>query len=192
MYKQSNLWGSSQSSWIKQSIAFGLNTIGAFLPGGQLGALGRGALGGTSFLQNMSASGDENDAEITENAGIRIKNNIVNAGLEKQFMGSRFNNIDDAIEAYKRNPWPLQSSDLRKAVFGALNGVNSLYEDDMAAVIGDNIMDTYLQITPFASYARAVKPSSFAKASKFASKASTISPSLYVPSMAASKVVQSL
>ena len=175
MYKMPEVWGSSQSSWMKQTTAMGLNAVAALASGGW--SL---AAGGAGFGLAMSSSSDENNAEVAENYRSRLKQVLQNTGLAEDFVNSRpggKKSLDESIEEYVMSPWELGNRKLDNATFEALHGVNSLYQDDMAAVTGDNIVDTYLQISPLAGLARAAKPSSALRAArKWGSAASMISP----------------
>lgn len=179
LYKQPGLWGSSQSSWIKQSSSMAINTAAALASGGTTRFVG----GATGFGVAMSSSSDENNAEVAENFKTRFKQSLQNKNLERQFLNSRpgqkenKKSLDDAVDEYMLDPWEFGNRQLDETLFNSMYGANSLYQDDMAAVVGDNIIETYLQISPLAHFARASKPSSIVKiASSAGSKTAVLGP----------------
>lgn len=180
LYKNANLWGSSQSSWIKQMTSLGLNTmIGLGVGGGSMAATG--SIGGTSAVLGYSSSADETNAEVIQNYRERLKQQLKNKGLTREFLKSAprnvKDNLDDAVTEYTLRPWELGNRQVQEVAFESMHGANSLYEDGIMAVFGGEMVDMYLQISPFARYARASKPSSIINtATKAGSYTSVISP----------------
>jgi len=162
LYKNANLWGSSQASWIKQNISLLLNTALAFGTGGGSIAA-RGAIGATSAGLGYSSSSDETNAEVAQNYRERLKSVLKNKKAVDKFLKNApenvKDNLDDAVTEYTLRPWELGDRQAQSAVFESLHGANSLYEDGIMAVFGNEMVEMYLQASPFARYARASKPS---------------------------------
>lgn len=192
LYKNANLWGSSQSSWIKQTTSLGLNTLIAATPVGSVAAgISQAGIGATSLGLGYSSSSDETNAEVAQNYRERLKSVLKSRKLTKEFLHnapeSVKSNIDDAVTEYTLRPWELGNRQAQEAVFDSLHGVNSLYQDGMAAVFGGEIAEMYLQISPFAAYARAAKPSSvLGHAAQAGARATTVSPTLGAAAFAGS------
>lgn len=112
LYKNANLWGSSQSSWIKQTTSLGLNTLIAATPVGSVAAgISQAGIGATSLGLGYSSSSDETNAEVVQNYRERLKSVLKSRKLTKEFLHnapeSVKSNIDDAVTEYTLRPWEL-------------------------------------------------------------------------------------
>lgn len=167
LYKQPGLWGSSQASWIKQTGSLAMNTVGALIPG----SVAVRAILGTASLGVATSSGvSENSSESAENFRGRLKSILQSRGLINKFLKSNEQatngkTIEETIEEYSLNPWRFSDSDLDQAAFDSHTGLNAAFQDNMSAVLGDNVFDTYLQISPIHNYLRASKPTQASKIS---------------------------
>ena len=161
-YKQPGLFGSSQSAWLKQSVATGLNFATAFMPGGKAANLIRTGMGaGVTLPMAMSASESENYAELAENYKQSLKNKLASVGLLGDFLkgDKNANDIDEAIEHFVLGKYLPSNPKIMQAAANATYGANAMFQDDMAATTGDDILDTALQLVPFGIAAKQLKAS---------------------------------
>lgn len=160
-YKQPGLLGSSQSSWLKQSLATGLNTIVNFIPAGRVGYALRAATAGVTLPMQMSSSESENYAEVLENYKSTLKTKLASVGLLEKFTkGDKdAQDVDQAIEHFVYGKYLPSDPKIMQAAGNAAYGANSLFKDDMAATTGDDVFDTMLELVPFGAAAKRLKAS---------------------------------
>jgi len=129
-YKQPGLFGSSQSAWLKQSVATGLNFATAFMPGGKAANLIRTGMGaGVTLPMAMSASESENYAELAENYKQSLKNKLASVGLLGDFLkgDKNANDIDEAIEHFVLGKYLPSNPKIMQAAANATYGANAMF-----------------------------------------------------------------
>ena len=140
--------------------------LGAGFSTGDPGALAGGVAGslGTYWL-NYTSGISENNAEVAEAFDQKFKARLKNNGLydklieegRKKLPESDKLSDDDIIDKFERGLFVTNNRKIQEQVYKSALGIESAFQDDMAATTWDALIDTALEIVPLGSGVKGVK-----------------------------------
>ena len=199
MYKQAGLAGASQSSALKSWTATTLNLIA----GGLLKGIGKRVVAGAITMpMSISASQEENFAEVSENYKQRLKSmlqangeydNFIKEASEK--LGLKYEEAfvsqeveDEIFRQFQLGNFIPTSKKQLEITKMASYGLGALFQSDMMATTFDDIFNTAIELTPLGHLSKASKAGRFVSSTV---KGSTLGPAGMLASLTADKVAKS-
>lgn len=175
LYKQPGLLGASQSSALKSWTSTALNLVG----GGLLKGIGKKLLlGATTLPIQVSASEEENYAEVGDNYTQRLKGMLKRNGEYEKFVKEASEKLgtEDEEEVFNQflmgNFIPTSKKQLEIAEMASY-GAGALYQSDMMATTFDDVFTTALELTPLGHLSKATR---LGKISKSAMSGAALGP----------------
>jgi hypothetical protein len=159
LYKQPGLLGASQSSALKQWTSTALNLVGGGLAKGLIKKL---AVGATTLPMQVSASQEENYAEVGDNYVTRLKNMLKSEGEYEKFIKEASDKLDTTDEdeiftQFKLGNFVPTSKKQLEITARAAYGLGALYQTDMMATTYDDVFTTALELTPLGHLSKATR-----------------------------------